>query len=220
MTRFVFVRPWLTKGIWFSPPAFGIIVLALGILAPALNFGRGSDYIVSLLFLNEELAWFASHQCNSAALPVVAKVVDICLPTYAALLVLLTGTLTLWTATERLFGQPSKGSTQTKAGARPNLIGQARLRWTIILGPFLCIAALYEMTDANWVTYDSRVTYVLCNAPSLFIALQSFVILECLIAISVFLVSWIYIFGRFIATTYRALSVPPNFEGRDDGGDM
>lgn len=220
MTRFAFVRPWLTKGISFSPPAFGLMVLALGVLAPALKFDRGADYKVSLSFLNEELAWFASHQCNSAALPVVAEVVDICLPIYAALLVLLTGVLALWTATERLFGQLSKGTKQTQAGARAKLLGQARLRWTIIVGPFLCIAALYEMTDANWVTYDSRVTYVLCNAPSLFIALQSFVILECLIALLVFLVSWIYIFGRFIATTYRALSVPPNFEGRDDGGDM
>lgn len=142
LTRLAFVRHWLNKWVSFSPPAFGLLVLAFGALASAMDFGRVADYKISLPFLNKELAWFASHHCNSAALPVVAKMVDICLPICAALLVLFTGTLILWTATERLFGQTSNRSAENQAGARLNLFDRERRRW-IIFSPLSYVSRHY-----------------------------------------------------------------------------
>lgn len=86
--------------------------------------------------------------------------------------------------------------------------------------PFVCLAALYEITNINSVTYDSRVRYIICNAPSAFIALQSFMILEYLVAILVLPVFWVYILGRFVATTYHALRLSPNFERTDESEDI
>lgn len=152
--------------------------------------------------------------------PGFAKMVDICLPICAALLVLFTGTLILWTATERLFGQTSNRSAENQAGARLNLFDRERRRWIIFFAPFVCLAALYEITNINSVTYDSRVRYIICNAPSAFIALQSFMILEYLVAILVLPVFWVYILGRFVATTYHALRLSPNFERTDESEDI